>query len=69
MECLRGSGYVEESIMPGLYSEAPLSSIWEGCGNVISLDILRATANLIGLPKRRLAQTGGIRKDRFSMLS
>ena len=44
MECLRGSGYVEESIMPGLYSEAPLSSIWEGCGNVISLDILRAIA-------------------------
>lgn len=42
MECHGGNGYVEESIMPRLYREAPLSSIWEGCGNVISLDILRA---------------------------
>ncbi len=42
LECLGGSGYVEESIMPRLYREAPLSSIWEGSGNVICLDILRA---------------------------
>lgn len=42
MECHGGNGYVEESILPRLYREAPLSSIWEGCGNVISLDILRA---------------------------
>jgi putative acyl-CoA dehydrogenase len=33
---------VEESIMPRLYREAPLNSIWEGSGNVICLDILRA---------------------------
>ncbi len=44
MECHGGNGYVEESILPRLYREAPLSSIWEGCGNVISLDILRAIA-------------------------
>lgn len=42
MECLGGSGYVEESIMPRLYREAPLYSIWEGCGNVNCLDVLRA---------------------------
>ncbi|WP_339860825.1 acyl-CoA dehydrogenase family protein [Paremcibacter congregatus] len=41
MECLGGAGYVEESILPRLYREAPLNSIWEGAGNVICLDILR----------------------------
>ena len=41
MECLGGAGYVEESIMPRLYREAPLNSIWEGSGNVICLDVLR----------------------------
>lgn len=42
LECLGGNGYVEESMMPRLYREAPLSSIWEGSGNVICLDVLRA---------------------------
>jgi putative acyl-CoA dehydrogenase len=44
LECLGGNGYVEESIMPRLYREAPLYSIWEGSGNVICLDVLRAFA-------------------------
>jgi putative acyl-CoA dehydrogenase len=44
LECLGGNGYVEESIMPRLYREAPLYSIWEGAGNVICLDVLRALA-------------------------
>jgi putative acyl-CoA dehydrogenase len=42
LECLGGNGYVEESVMPRLYREAPLYSIWEGSGNVICLDVLRA---------------------------
>ncbi|HET8842281.1 MAG TPA: acyl-CoA dehydrogenase family protein, partial [Ktedonobacteraceae bacterium] len=42
LECLGGNGYVEESIMPRLYREAPLNSIWEGAGNVNCLDVLRA---------------------------
>jgi putative acyl-CoA dehydrogenase len=42
MECLGGNGYVEESIMPRLYREAPVNSIWEGSGNVNALDVLRA---------------------------
>ena len=42
LECLGGNGYVEESMMPRLYREAPLSSIWEGSGNVMCLDVLRA---------------------------
>jgi putative acyl-CoA dehydrogenase len=42
LECLGGNGYVEESILPRLYREAPLNSIWEGSGNVMCLDVLRA---------------------------
>jgi putative acyl-CoA dehydrogenase len=44
MEVLGGSGYIEESIMPRLYREAPVNSIWEGSGNVMCLDVLRAIA-------------------------
>jgi len=44
LECLGGNGYVEDSGMPRLYREAPLNSIWEGAGNVSSLDVLRAAA-------------------------
>jgi putative acyl-CoA dehydrogenase len=43
-ECSGGAGYVEESMPPRLYREAPLNSIWEGCGNVQCLDVLRALA-------------------------
>jgi putative acyl-CoA dehydrogenase len=42
LECLGGNGYVEESGMPRLFRESPLNSIWEGSGNVIALDVLRA---------------------------
>ncbi len=41
LECLGGNGYVEDSGMPRLYREAPLNSIWEGCGNINALDVLR----------------------------
>jgi putative acyl-CoA dehydrogenase len=44
LECLGGNGYVEESGMPRLYREAPLNSIWEGAGNINSLDVLRVLA-------------------------
>ena len=43
-ECLGGAGYVEESLMPRLYRQAPLNSIWEGSGNIQCLDVLRALA-------------------------
>src|SRR4051794_19424567 len=42
LEVLGGNGYVEESGLPRLYRQAPLNSIWEGSGNVIALDVLRA---------------------------
>src|SRR5690554_398719 len=43
-ECLGGAGYVEESLLPRLYRQAPLNSIWEGSGNIQCLDVLRALA-------------------------
>jgi putative acyl-CoA dehydrogenase len=42
LECHGGNGYVEDSILPRLYREAPVNSIWEGSGNVNALDVLRA---------------------------
>lgn len=42
LECHGGNGFVEEQPMPRLYREAPLNGIWEGTGNVICLDVLRA---------------------------
>ena len=45
LECWGGNGFVEDSIFPRLYRESPLNSIWEGSGNVICLDVLRAIGN------------------------
>ncbi len=42
MECIGGSAVMENSIMPRLYREAPINTIWEGSGNVQCLDVLRA---------------------------
>jgi putative acyl-CoA dehydrogenase len=43
MECIGGSGVMEDHIMPRLFRESPVNSIWEGSGNVQCLDMLRAT--------------------------
>jgi putative acyl-CoA dehydrogenase len=45
MECLGGNGYVEETMLARLYREAPVNAIWEGSGNVVCLDVLRALAH------------------------
>ncbi len=42
MECHGGGGYVEESLLPRLFRQSPLNAIWEGSGNVIALDMIRA---------------------------
>ncbi len=44
LECLGGAGYVEESGLPRLFRQSPLNGVWEGSGNVICLDVLRAMA-------------------------
>ena len=46
MECLGGQGYVEDSLLPRLYREAPVNSIWEGSGNIQCLDVLRVIRDL-----------------------
>ncbi len=56
LECHGGSGYIEESIMPRLYREAPVNSIWEGSGNVICLDALRAMSRENGIIPAVLAE-------------
>lgn len=42
MEVFGGNGYVEEGTLGRLFREAPVNSIWEGSGNVMCLDVLRA---------------------------
>jgi putative acyl-CoA dehydrogenase len=42
LECLGGNGFIEESGLPRVYRQQPLLSIWEGSGNVVCLDVLRA---------------------------
>ena len=58
-ECLGGNGYVEESILPRLYRQAPLNSIWEGSGNIQCLDVLRALAREPATGKALLAELAG----------
>jgi len=66
MECLGGSGYVEERPMARHYREAPVNAIWEGSGNVMALDLLRAlTRNrdqfdmVFSMLERDLGPSGG----------
>ena len=61
-ECLGGAGYVEDSILPRLYRQAPLNSIWEGSGNIQCLDVLRTLVRepgVLGVVDRELASAAG----------
>lgn len=64
LECLGGNGYVEESMMPRLYREAPLNSIWEGSGNINALDVLRALTKTPDALDTFLAELEPIRSER-----
>ena len=55
MECLGGNGYVEEGILARHYRESPVNAIWEGSGNVMCLDVLRALSREAGCGRRGLA--------------
>ncbi|WP_193611810.1 acyl-CoA dehydrogenase family protein [Nocardioides lijunqiniae] len=78
LECLGGNGYVEESVMPLLYREAPLNSVWEGSGNVNALDVLRALGREpevlaawiteVGLARGADARLDGAVDDTLAML-
>jgi putative acyl-CoA dehydrogenase len=56
LECLGGNGYVEENGLARLYREAPLNSVWEGSGNVVALDVLRAVGREPGSLDALLAE-------------
>jgi putative acyl-CoA dehydrogenase len=61
LEVLGGNGYVEESCLPRMYREAPLNSIWEGSGNVMCLDVLRAARRETAAVEALLAELGTVR--------
>jgi putative acyl-CoA dehydrogenase len=58
MECIGGSGVMEDSIMPRLYREAPVNAIWEGSGNIQALDMLRAAGREPGCLEALIAELG-----------
>jgi putative acyl-CoA dehydrogenase len=73
MECLGGNGYVEsggEGVMARIYREMPLNSIWEGAGNIMALDLLRAVrkGDMAGALAAELAPARGANAafDRFA---
>ncbi|RZT91424.1 isovaleryl-CoA dehydrogenase [Rivibacter subsaxonicus] len=69
MECLGGNGYVEEGgegVMARIYREMPLNSIWEGAGNIMALDLLRALRKgeaVAACLERELAPARGADRD------
>jgi putative acyl-CoA dehydrogenase len=64
MECLGGNGYVEEGILARHYRESPVNAIWEGSGNVMCLDVLRALSReadaTMGVLQGLMAETKGL---------
>ncbi len=65
MECLGGNGYVEEGgqgVMARIYREMPLNSIWEGAGNIMAIDLLRALrkGDAAAALERELAPARGV---------
>ncbi|MEE1920908.1 acyl-CoA dehydrogenase family protein [Pseudomonas sp. 148P] len=63
-ECMGGAGYVEDSILPRLYREAPVNSTWEGSGNVQCLDVLRALSKEPGVLDSLFIELGDGHGDR-----
>ncbi len=62
MEAHGGAGYIEEGLMPRLFRAAPLNGIWEGSGNVIALDVLRALGRDKDAGERLAAELAPVRE-------
>jgi putative acyl-CoA dehydrogenase len=58
LEVLGGNGYIEESVMPRIYREAPVNAIWEGASNVMCLDVRRAAAKIADAAAIVVAEIG-----------
>jgi putative acyl-CoA dehydrogenase len=56
LETLGGNGYVEDSGLPRIYREMPVNSVWEGSGNVMCLDVLRALSRSPEILERFFAE-------------
>ena len=67
METLGGNGYVEDGPMGRIYREIPLNSIWEGSGNVMCLDVLRAMSKNPADLDSVLEELGGAAKGSKSL--
>ncbi len=61
MECIGGSGVMEDSPMPRLFRESPVNAIWEGSGNVQCLDVLRAMQKTPDVVDAFFAELGAAR--------
>lgn len=61
MEALGGIGYCEESELPRLYREMPVNSIWEGSGNIMCLDVMRAWGKLPAVQEALELELGEVR--------
>jgi len=61
MECIGGSGVMEDCIMPRLFRESPINAIWEGSGNVQCLDVLRALGKTPAVLEAFFAELGRAR--------
>jgi putative acyl-CoA dehydrogenase len=59
LECLGGAGFVEESGLPRIYRQAPVNGVWEGSGNVICLDVVRAMGRAPETIEAFLAEVDG----------
>jgi len=57
LECLGGNGYTEDLPMARYFRESPLNAIWEGSGNVMALDVLRAASRQ---PDEAMATVAGL---------
>jgi putative acyl-CoA dehydrogenase len=65
MECHGGAGFIEEGVMARVFRQSPLNSIWEGSGNVICLDVLRAMGREPACVEALLAEIrAGLGQDR-----
>ena len=74
LECHGGNGFIEDHLMARLYREAPLNGIWEGTGNVVCLDVMRAMqrepeAAGVFLDELRTARGADPRFDAFVAIS
>jgi len=63
MECIGGSGVMEDCMMPRLFREAPVNAIWEGSGNVQCLDVIRAMRRTPATVDALLAEVGRVRGE------